>query len=122
MIYLPIMQNLQMMVIMESRKKKLSIIVFSIFLVPLLTNCAKNGYIEFYENAGNIDERLNKNINPKVYGTSRKNFDEDIKRVRRDKYYVIGGAFFTGTSGSADDPKKAAIEKDADIVLYYKDI
>ena len=63
----------------------------------------------------------NKNINPKVYGTSRKNFDEDIKRVRRDKYYMIGGAFFTGTSNSADDPKKAAIEKDADIVLYYKE-
>ena len=81
-------------------KNILSVIITSVICLTLLTNCAKNGYIEFYEDARNIDERLNKNINPKVYGTSRKNFDEDIKRVRRDKYYMIGGAFFTGTRGN----------------------
>ena len=92
---------------MQSIKNKLSIIIISVVFVPLLTNCAKNGYIEFYKDSGNIDVRLNKNINPKVYGTSRKNFDEDIKRVRRNKFYIIGGAFFTGTSSSADDPKSS---------------
>ena len=105
---------------MKSIKNKLSIIIISVVFVPLLTNCT-NGYIEFYRDYGNIDERLNKNSNPEVYGTSKNNIDEDIQKVRRNKYFSIGGSFFWGPSDSANDVTKAAKEKDADLVLYYRE-
>ena len=106
---------------MQSIKNKLSIIIISVVFVPLLTNCAKNGYIEFYKDYGIKDERLNKNSNPEVYGTSKNNIDEDIQKVRRNKYFSIGGSFFRGPSDSANDVTKAAKEKDADLVLYYSE-
>ena len=105
---------------MKSIKNKLSIIIISVVFVPLLTNCT-NGYIEFYKDYGNIDERLNKNSNPEVYGTSKNNIDEDIQKVGRNKYFSIGGSFFRGPSDSANDVIKAAKEKDADLVLYYRE-
>ena len=105
---------------MGSIRNKLSIIIISVVFVPLLTNCT-NGYIEFYKDYGNIDERPNKNSNPEVYGTSKNNFEEDIQRVRRNKYIEIGGSFFRGPSDSANDVTKAAKEKDADLVLYYRE-
>ena len=105
---------------MESIKNKLSIIIISVVFVPLLTNCT-NGYIEFYKDYGNIDERLNKNSNPEVHGTSKINFRENAHRIERNNYRPIGGSFFTGPSDSANDVKKAAKEKDADLVLYYRE-
>ena len=105
---------------MKSIKNKLSIIIISVVFVPLLTNCT-NGYIEFYRDYGNIDERLNKNSNPEVYGTSKNNIDEDVHKVERDLYYVSGESFFMGASDRAHNVTNAAITKDADLVLYYEE-
>ena len=69
------------MVTMESLKNKLSIIIISVVFVPLLTNCT-NGYIEFYKDFGVKDGRLNNNSNPEIYGTSSKNINEDIQKVK----------------------------------------
>ena len=109
------------MVTMQSIKNKLSIIIISVVFVPLLTNCTKNGYIEFYDDYAVGDVRPNKNSNPEVYGTSKNNIDEDIQKVRRNKYFSIGGSFFRGPSDSSNDVTKAAKEKDADLVLYYRE-
>ncbi|MBT6963828.1 MAG: PDZ domain-containing protein [Lentimicrobiaceae bacterium] len=105
---------------MESLKNKLSIIIISVVFVPLLTNCT-NGYIEFYKDFGVKDGRLNNNSNPEIYGTSSKNINEDIQKVRRNKYYTIGNSFFMGPSGSTNDITKAAKEKGADLVLYFEE-
>ena len=106
---------------MKSTKNKLSITIFSIVIVPLLTNCVKNGYIEFYDDYTAGEVRPNKNSNPEVYGTSKNNIDEDVHRLQRDLYYVIGESFFMGASDRAHNVTNAAISKDADLVLVYEE-
>ena len=106
---------------MKSIKNKLSITIFSIVIVPLLTNCVKNGYIEFYDDYTAGEVRPNKNSNPEVYGTSKNNIDEDVHRLQRNLYYVIGESFFMGASDRAHNVTKAAISKDADLVLVYEE-
>jgi len=106
---------------MKSIKNKLSIIIISVVFVPLLTNCTKNGYIEFYDDYAVGDVRPNKNSNPEVYGTSKNNIDEDVHKVERDLYYVSGESFFMGASDRAHNVTNAAITKDADLVLYYEE-
>jgi serine protease Do len=106
---------------MESRNNKLFLIVISVLLLPLLTNCAKNGYTEFYDDYGVEDGRVKINSNPEIYSTSKNNIDEDIKQVRRNNYYTVGHSFFTGASDNVHNATKAAIKKNADLVLYYEE-